>query len=51
MARQTLDHPSAPSPDQMPLAETGPTEAPVPNGAAVAAILAAGLVVLYVTFR
>ena len=43
MARQTLDHPSAPSPDQLPLAETGPIESPLPNGAAVAAILAAAI--------
>jgi hypothetical protein len=43
MARQTLDIPSAPSPADMPLAEAGPVEAPMPNGAAVAAILAAAI--------
>jgi hypothetical protein len=43
MARETLARPSAPSPGEMPLAEAGPIDAPMPNGAAVAAILAAAI--------
>lgn len=43
MARQTLDRSSAPLPGEMPLNEAGPIESPMPNGAAVAAILAAAI--------
>jgi hypothetical protein len=43
MARQTLAGSSVPSPAEILLAEAGPIEAPMPNGAAVAAILAAAI--------
>lgn len=43
MARETLTPPPAPAPGALPLGEDGTIETPMPNGAAVAAILAAAI--------